>query len=806
MAARAAYRGGGQSHCLRPVPTSLSALATRIRPRSPLARTALLALALTAPFVRGCHPHTVSLVHPKAFVRFIRDMPLEEEPLVLAPNEIELLIPSGTVNDVIRGSDVRYPVPLSLGCGLWTDLKPGPLHPSHPNPRRAKLSPVCFQQYAEQSTQMRGSGLAGGAVSSERSELLHELRHHADKPRRGGGRQRGRTTPWSFFGSSFSESFSDTDRPQPPSLSAKPSSAYTESDATSYTMGGDSGGEDAEGHREDEDEEEPRSGWPFTSGGTVRPVQVTALRVPFASFAGFLSTGTGTGASTAPFSRPHAGRFSRCGSLFSSHDDSLRSPLALVLKASDRTGDRTVFDGDLMRTLLHFKWQRYGETLFRVEFVLYLVYLAASTVFALSYVQCLSIDHSIVCAHCRDADVNRSLVCHTAAAHTLERNLLGVELQAPMPVRTPWAKLLSTDGSLADYSGVLTLTYSALIIPFLGGAVVASLSGLTLLALALVTCAAFALASTLDTLSPTLLANALGLLTLALLLKMALLLRHGAGGQRAGLGNLRGGETYGWRLLSLGLQVVVWAARMLLNPAHADGAPKRWVPLMRNVLGAQLTLAYWWCIYYAAFFCGRSNDVFSGFGGLWLVRAFQQVVAEIAAFVSLLFVLMLGFGVGLSIMLHGNQGDFGDALHALFAVLNYALFSEFGDFFTVFSTPNWAGDPASYELNWVAAGMFQLMMLLVQMISLNLLIAIMNDSYEKVRLEAVLEARREQVSWPRAMEPREESPKDGPHPLKTKQGGGEGGCPKSGRQRVEPQAPQLGAPTKTWSPPLWLNA
>jgi hypothetical protein len=54
-----------------------------------------------------------------------------------------------------------------------------------------------------------------------------------------------------------------------------------------------------------------------------------------------------------------------------------------------------------------------------------------------------------------------------------------------------------------------------------------------------------------------------------------------------------------------------------------------------------------------------------GTGGLWLVRAFQQVLHETAPFMAILGTLMLGFAVGIGIILHGNGGDFGDATHAV---------------------------------------------------------------------------------------------------------------------------------------------
>ena len=127
-----------------------------------------------------------------------------------------------------------------------------------------------------------------------------------------------------------------------------------------------------------------------------------------------------------------------------------------------------------------------------------------------------------------------------------------------------------------------------------------------------------------------------------------------------------------------------------------------------------------------------------------------QVLGEVATFMLVLLILVLGFAVGLSIIVHGNHGDFGDPRRALFSTFNYGLYSEFGDFFEAFADRGGSAAAGGVggsgaELNWVAAGLFHMMMGLVQIISLNLLIAMMNDSYENVRQHSVLEARREQV-------------------------------------------------------------
>ena len=73
------------------------------------------------------------------------------------------------------------------------------------------------------------------------------------------------------------------------------------------------------------------------------------------------------------------------------------------------------------------------------------------------------------------------------------------------------------------------------------------------------------------------------------------------------------------------------------------------------------------------------------------------------------------------------------------------LYSEFGDVWAVFATKFPPGEGGKDQLNWMAIALFQLMMGLVQLISLNLLIAIMTDSYDKVRQNTMLEAMREKA-------------------------------------------------------------
>ena len=59
---------------------------------------------------------------------------------------------------------------------------------------------------------------------------------------------------------------------------------------------------------------------------------------------------------------------------------------------------------------------------------------------------------------------------------------------------------------------------------------------------------------------------------------------------------------------------------------------------------------------------------------------------ETTAFIGVLLIGMLGFAIGLGMLLYGNHEDFGEPARAIISVFNYGLYSEFGDFWTVFST------------------------------------------------------------------------------------------------------------------------
>jgi hypothetical protein len=59
-------------------------------------------------------------------------------------------------------------------------------------------------------------------------------------------------------------------------------------------------------------------------------------------------------------------------------------------------------------------------------------------------------------------------------------------------------------------------------------------------------------------------------------------------------------------------------------------------------------------------------------------RMLMQILEDVLPFLGGLGVLLVGFASGLSVLLNGNGGDFGEPHLAFVSVLNYGLFSEFG--------------------------------------------------------------------------------------------------------------------------------
>lgn len=117
-------------------------------------------------------------------------------------------------------------------------------------------------------------------------------------------------------------------------------------------------------------------------------------------------------------------------------------------------------------------------------------------------------------------------------------------------------------------------------------------------------------------------------------------------------------------------------------------------------------------------------------------------------FLCILFIALLGFAMGLGLILFDNTGDFHDVGAAILAVFNYGMIGEYSDFHVDFSTrytcaaqadDGTTGRGECSRLNLIALGLFVAMMILVNIVSLNLLIAIMSDSYQAVRENSVLE-------------------------------------------------------------------
>ena len=77
------------------------------------------------------------------------------------------------------------------------------------------------------------------------------------------------------------------------------------------------------------------------------------------------------------------------------------------------------------------------------------------------------------------------------------------------------------------------------------------------------------------------------------------------------------------------------------------------------------------------------------------VRVVVQIVQDLVPYLVILLVALLSFAAGLSVLLFNKEydvfssaydnGDFSTPTFAGLSVLNYGLYSEFGDFFDVFS-------------------------------------------------------------------------------------------------------------------------
>ena len=131
-----------------------------------------------------------------------------------------------------------------------------------------------------------------------------------------------------------------------------------------------------------------------------------------------------------------------------------------------------------------------------------------------------------------------------------------------------------------------------------------------------------------------------------------------------------------------------------------------------NLLGQQLTLAYFRIIYFL-----RGFTVFGP-----LVRMIQQILADVIPFLVVLFIALFGFAMGLGIILYDNDGDFGSPFKAILSVFNYGMIGELNDFDFAFSrnSPGCVPPPADEihsacrEIDSAALLLYFVMMILVQ--------------------------------------------------------------------------------------------
>ena len=357
------------------------------------------------------------------------------------------------------------------------------------------------------------------------------------------------------------------------------------------------------------------------------------------------------------------------------------SPLALIIRASDWTQDRSCYQSELVQLLLQHKWQAYGVSLYKFQAGMHLAYLVLNTLFAACYINAL---HGHLAVARGDGAVTRG-VPEPAVNEMLEGGL-----------RLLWLPVTAY--------------------------------------------------------------------TLYLLFHECVQMRV------MQYGGKYWHSVWNWfDLLSISMQLLA-NGYLLAEVAALHLAGGSALPLMFNarrvLLGLQLTMSYIKLIYYL-----RGSRVLA-----LQVRVVVQIMQDLVPYLVILLVCMLSFAAGLSVLLFNNSrayddGDFASPTFALLSVLNYGLYSEFGDFFDVFSidfceatgeTPllppmgNETGGAiprehhgpsmsCSRHLDLPSVLVFNCMMFLVQIVLLNLLIAIMSDSYAKVRENSRLESLHERA-------------------------------------------------------------
>jgi hypothetical protein len=114
-----------------------------------------------------------------------------------------------------------------------------------------------------------------------------------------------------------------------------------------------------------------------------------------------------------------------------------------------------------------------------------------------------------------------------------------------------------------------------------------------------------------------------------------------------------------------------------------------------------------------------------------LVRMIVRILDKIGHFLCVMALLIVGFGISFSVALGDLQPDFRTPWDAVLWLVNAGMYG-YGESESTFYT--------GYALvDFVTIVLFQLLMLMVALIMLNLLIAIMNSAYEQVQAMAQLE-------------------------------------------------------------------
>ena len=252
------------------------------------------------------------------------------------------------------------------------------------------------------------------------------------------------------------------------------------------------------------------------------------------------------------------------------------SPLALIIKASDCTQDRSCYQSELVQLLLQHKWQAYGRGLYQAQAMSHLIYLVLNTLFAACYITVLH--------------------AHLALGRGEDAVTSGV----PEPEVDPFVE-----------GGLRVLWF------------------------------------------PT------TLYTLYLLFHEIVQMRVlPAGKYAASVWNWFDLTQISMQLVTNGYLLVEWA--VWVNSSGAEDELPLLFNFRRVLLGLQLTMSYIKLIYYL-----RGSRVLA-----LQVRVVVQIMHDLVPYLCILFVCMLSFAAGLSVLLFNNSaaydnGDFSYALYLL---------------------------------------------------------------------------------------------------------------------------------------------